>query len=247
MKNTLIVAGIGPGAYEQLTIQVERALRECDIIAGYVKYVELLKPYFPEKEILSSPMMHEEERCIQALKKSSEGKKVVFVCSGDAGVYGLAGLLFKLSDDFPSVQIQVMPGITAALSGAALLGAPLISDFSVISLSDHLIPWEKISNRLIAAASSDFCIVIYNPSSKKRVDYLKRACDIISDYIPEERACGYAKNIGREGEEFFICNFHELKNQCVDMFTTVFIGNSFTYEKNGRLITARGYASEVCK
>lgn len=119
--NKLIVAGIGPGAYEMLTIQVERALRECDVIAGYVKYVDLLKPYFPEKEILSSPMMHEEERCVLALKKAEEGKKVVFVCSGDAGVYGLSGLLYKLAENFPTVQIEVMPGITAALSGSALL------------------------------------------------------------------------------------------------------------------------------
>ncbi|MBQ5571045.1 MAG: precorrin-3B C(17)-methyltransferase, partial [Treponema sp.] len=123
--NKLIVAGIGPGAYEMLTIQVERALRECDVIAGYVKYVDLLKPYFPEKEILSSPMMKEEERCMRALEKASDGKKVVFVCSGDAGVYGLSGLLYKLAENFPTVQIEVMPGITAALSGSALLGAPL--------------------------------------------------------------------------------------------------------------------------
>ncbi|MBQ2355270.1 MAG: precorrin-3B C(17)-methyltransferase [Treponema sp.] len=243
--NKLIVAGIGPGAYEMLTIQVESALRECDVIAGYVKYVDLLKPYFPEKEILSSPMMKEEERCMRALEKASDGKKVVFVCSGDAGVYGLSGLLYKLAEKFPTVQIEVMPGITAALSGSALLGAPLICDFAVISLSDHLTPWEKISAKLKAAASADFCIVLYNPSSKKRSDYLQRACNLISELIPDDRSCGYVKNIGRQGEEVHICTFSELKNTSVDMFTTVFIGNSLTYQKDGKLITPRGYASEV--
>ena len=243
--NKLIVAGIGPGAYEMLTIQVERALRECDVIAGYVKYVDLLKPHFPEKEILSSPMMHEEERCMLALKKAAEGKKVVFVCSGDAGVYGLSGLLYKLAENFPTVQIEVMPGVTAALSGSALLGAPLINDFVVISLSDHLTPWEKISARLKAAASADFCMVLYNPSSKKRADYLQRACNLFSEYIPDDRPCGYTKNIGREGEEVHVCTFSELKNTNVDMFTTIFIGNSLTYQKDGKLITPRGYASEV--
>ncbi len=245
MNNKLIVAGIGPGSYDQLTIQVERALRECDVIAGYVKYIELLKPYFPEKEILSSPMMHEEERCLLALKKSSEGKKIVFVCSGDAGVYGLAGLLYKLAENFPAVQIEVMPGVTAALSGAALIGAPLVNDFVVISLSDRLNPWEKIAQKLRAAASADFCIVLYNPSSKTRADYLHRACSLVSDFIPKDRPCAYVKNIGRSGEETFVCNFGQLENASVDMFTTVFIGNSLTYEKNGKLITPRGYASEV--
>mgnify|MGYP002624965159 CR=1 FL=1 len=245
MNNELIVAGIGPGSYEQMTIQVENALRKCDVIVGYSKYVELLKPHFPKKEFISTPMMSEEKRCILALEKTAEGKNVVFVCSGDAGVYGLSGLLYKLSENFPSVSIRVMPGITAALSGAALLGAPLINDFVLISLSDHLTPWEQITARLKAAASTDFCIVLYNPSSKKRSDYLKRACDLISDYIPENRPCGYAKKIGREGEEFKICKFNELKNTSVDMFTTVFIGNSSTYEKDDKLITPRGYASEV--
>ncbi|MCR5316763.1 MAG: precorrin-3B C(17)-methyltransferase [Treponema sp.] len=243
--NKLIVAGIGPGAYEMLTIQVESALRECDVIAGYVKYVDLLKPYFPEKEILSSPMMKEEERCMRALEKASDGKKVVFVCSGDAGVYGLSGLLYKLAEKFPTVQIEVMPGITAALSGSALLGAPLICDFAVISLSDHLTPWEKISAKLKAAASADFCIVLYNPSSKKRAGYLEKACNLVSEFVPDDRPCGYVKNIGRSGEEVHVCSFSELKNASVDMFTTVFIGNSLTYQKDGKLITPRGYASEV--
>ena len=167
------------------------------------------------------------------------------VCSGDAGIYGLASLMFEIREelgkDAADVDIDVIPGITAASSGAAVLGAPLNHDFCVISLSDLLTPWELIEKRLRAAAGGDFAIAIYNPSSKKRHDYLRKACDILLETVEPGRACGYVRSIGRDGEEFHTCTLAELRNTEVDMFTTVFIGNSQSRIIDGRLITPRGY------
>ena len=167
------------------------------------------------------------------------------VCSGDAGVYGMAAPVYELIEksqvgcDF---DVEVVPGVTAANSGAAVLGAPLNHDFCVISLSDLLTPWETIEKRLKAAIDGDFAIAIHNPSSKKRADYLKKACDIMlkAGAMPT-RACGYVMNIGREDTQSFVCTLEELRNCQVNMFTTVFIGNSMTYIKGNRLITKRGY------
>lgn len=245
MVKKITVAGIGPGSYESMTLEVLSALKECDVIVGYNLYIELLKPHFSNKEFLQNGMMSEEERCKLAVRMAEEGKKVVLVCSGDAGVYGLAGLVTEYAQKCPELEVQVLPGITAALSGAALLGAPLINDFAVVSLSDRLTPWNKIEERLRASAKGDFSIVIYNPESKSRYGYLKKACESIADIIPEKRACGYVKNIGRPGQAAFVCTFYELQEIHADMFTTVFIGNTMTYIKDGKLITMRGYKSEV--
>ena len=245
---TLTVAGIGSGKFSQITTEVLQALKICDCIAGYEVYINLVKEHFPGKEFLSTPMRKEEERCRLALQKASEGKNVVFICSGDAGVYGMSGLIYEISSEFPNVQINVLPGITAALSGSALLGAPLIHDFAVISLSDLMTPWEKISKRLEYASAADFCLVLYNPMSHKRKDYLFKACQILLKNLPEDRPCGYARNIGREGEECGILNLKELSTAELDMFTTVFIGNSSTkvIETSGgkKLVTPRGYEFE---
>ena len=241
---TLIVAGIGPGSYEHITNAVIYALEKCDEIIGYPVYVNLIKPYFPTKEFITTPMRQEEQRCRIALEHASNGKNVVFVCSGDAGVYGMAGLLSEMSAEFPSVCIQVLPGVTAAVSGAAILGAPLVNDFAVISLSDALTEWSVIEKRLECAAQADFCIAIYNPSSHRRKDYLSKACDILLKVYPADRPCGYVKNIGREGESSTICSLQNLKSADIDMFTTVFIGNSCTRIAGGKLVTVRGYAYE---
>ncbi|MCR5764045.1 MAG: precorrin-3B C(17)-methyltransferase, partial [Treponema sp.] len=218
----LIVAGIGPGSYGQMTHAVISALEACDEIIGYSVYIDLLKPYFPAKEFFSTPMRQEEKRCKIALEHASDGKNVVFVCSGDAGVYGMAGLLEEMSVEFPSVDIQVLPGITAAVSGAAILGAPLVNDFAVISLSDALTEWSVIEKRLECASQADFCIAIYNPSSHRRKDYLSKACDILLKSYPEDRPCGYVKNIGREEECSFVCTLQVVKTADRDMFSTVF-------------------------
>lgn len=235
------VIGLGPGRYEEMTIRAAKALESCDVIAGYTVYVDLIREYYPGKEFLTTPMTREEERCRLALESAAGGKVTAMVCSGDAGVYGMAGLLYSMGKAYPDVEVEVIPGVTAALSGAALLGAPLIHDFAVISLSDLLTPWEKIEKRLDSAAAADFVICLYNPSSKKRADYLSRACRIIARYRSEDTVCGYASRIGREGESFHICTLKELEEASVDMFTTVFIGNSQTKEQNGHMITPRGY------
>ncbi|MBR0100970.1 MAG: precorrin-3B C(17)-methyltransferase, partial [Treponema sp.] len=190
MSGKLTVAGIGSGKYSQITTEVLEALKICDCIVGYEVYINLVREHFPNKEYLSTPMRKEEERCRLALEQADSGKNVVFICSGDAGVYGMSGLIYEISREFPGVQINVLPGITAALSGSAILGAPLIHDFAVISLSDLMTPWEKIEKRLECTSLSDFCIVLYNPMSHKRKDYLFKACEILLQILPAETPCG---------------------------------------------------------
>ena len=176
-----------------------------------------------------------------AFEEAKKGKRAAMVCSGDAGVYGMAGLMLELAEEYPDCTVEVVPGVTAALSGGALLGAPLGHDFAVISLSDLLTPWEVIERRLRYAAMADLSICIYNPSSKKRADYLQRACDVLLEVLKEDRVCGLAVQIGREGEHYQILTLKELRRQQTDMFTTVFIGNSQTRRCAGRMVTPRGY------
>ena len=192
-------------------------------------------------------MRHEEERCRICFEEAEKGKRVALVCSGDAGIYGMASLMYEIGKEYPEIELLVIAGITAASSGAAVLGAPLNHDFCVISLSDLLTPWDKIEKRLRAAAEGDFVIVIYNPSSHKRKDYLKRACEILLHTIEGERVCGYVENIGREGTKMGISTLKELKNKEVNMFTTVFIGNSESEIIRGKLVTRRGYHVEKQK
>lgn len=242
--NKVYVIGLGPGAGKQMTMQAKEALDRCDVIVGYTVYVELVKNEYPEKEFLTTPMTQEAKRCHMAFEKAAEGHQVAMICSGDAGVYGMAGLMYETGTSYPEVEIEVVPGITAATGGAAVLGAPLIHDFAVISLSDLLTPWEKIEKRLKAAAMADFVICLYNPSSRKRHDYLKKACEYIMEYKREDTVCGLVRNIGRDGESFKVMTLGELKSTQVDMFTTVFIGNEQTKELNGRMVTPRGYRNE---
>lgn len=163
------------------------------------------------------------------------------ICSGDAGVYGMAGLMLEIGTRYPECQVEVVAGVTAALGGAAVLGAPLIHDFALISLSDLLTPWEKIEKRLLCAAEADFVICLYNPSSRKRHDYLQKACDLMLIYKAPETVCGLVSNIGREGELMQLMTLEELRDMQVDMFTTVFVGNSQTMVVDGRMVTPRGY------
>ena len=163
------------------------------------------------------------------------------ICSGDAGIYGMTGVMEELRAEYPGVELETVPGISAVISGAAILGAPLMHDFAVISLSDLLTPWEKIEKRLDCAAAADFVICLYNPSSHKRKDYLQRACDIVLRHAAPETVCGIAKNIGREGEGITVLTLGELRETEVDMFSTVFIGNSQTKNVGGRMVTPRGY------
>lgn len=237
----LVVVGIGPGDYENMTVGADRALKRCDVIIGYHVYVELVKERYPGKEFLTTPMTQEVKRCQMALDIAREGKDVAMVCSGDSGIYGMAALIYELRGESPDPEIQVIPGLTAACSGAALLGAPLTHDFAVISLSDRLTPWEKIEKRLENAALADLSIVIYNPASHGRPDHLRRACDILLRQLPGDRVCGIASRIGREGERGRVLTLQELRTAPVDMFCTVFIGNSMTKSIGGKMVTPRGY------
>ena len=240
----LFVIGIGPGNTACLTIEAKEALEACDVIAGYTSYVNLIKDSFPDKEFYATGMRQESERCEEALKRADEGKRVALICSGDAGVYGMASPVLEIAGNHPDVSINIVPGVTAALSGSARLGAAVAHDFCVISLSDLLTPWEVIENRLKAAAMADFVVVLYNPESKTRKGYLKKACEIMLGSKSGDTVCGYVRNIARDGEETVILTLDELKDAEVDMFTTVFVGNSRTYEANGRMITPRGYRFE---
>ena len=239
--NKIYVVGIGPGAYEKMTIEAADVLKKCDVIIGYTVYIDLVKDHFPEKEFLSTPMRKEVERCVMAFEEANKGKTVAMICSGDAGVYGMAGLIHEVGKEYPKTDIEVIPGVTAAVSGAAVLGAPLIHDFCLISLSDLLTQWEIIENRLHAAGTGDFVCCIYNPSSVKRHDYLRKACDILLQHKSADTVCGIVNNIGRDGETVKVLPLRELRETEVYMFTTVFIGNSQTKVIDGKMVTPRGY------
>ena len=240
MKVTVI--GLGPGGGADLTGRARAALEECDLLVGYTAYIDLVKEDFPDKETLSTGMRREVDRCRAAVEAALTGKSVAVVCSGDSGVYGMAGLIYEVAQDYPPVDIEVVPGITAACGGAAVLGAPLTHDFAVVSLSDLLTPWEKIEARLTAAARADFVLCLYNPASKSRPDYLRRACDILlAAGKSPDTVCGTVRNIGRAGEEAHILTLGQLRDTQVDMFTTVFVGNSQTKVLGGKMVTPRGY------
>ena len=210
-------------------------------MASYGVYIDLIDELIEGKEIIQTPMKQEVKRCQMAIDSALEGNTVAMISSGDAGVYGMAGLIYELAEPHPNLEIEVIPGVTAASSAASVLGAPLIHDFAVISLSDLLTPWEKIEKRLELAAASDFVITLYNPSSKKRHDYLQKACDIMMKHKSPDTKCGYVRNIGRDEEESTVLTLKELREAQVDMFTTVIVGNEMTQVINGKLVTPRGY------
>lgn len=239
--NKLYVIGIGPGEYEQMTLKAIHAMEKSEVIIGYTVYVDLVKEHFPGKEFLTTPMKKEVDRCVMAFEEAKKGKVVSMICSGDAGVYGMSGLMYEVGVNYPEVELEIIPGVTAATGGAAVLGAPLIHDFCLISLSDLLTPWEKIEARLLAAAEADFVVCLYNPSSRKRSDYLQKACDLMMQYKSPEIVCGIVSYIGRDGEHYEVMDLKTLRDTKVDMFTTVWVGNSQTKEINGKMVTPRGY------
>lgn len=240
----LFVVGIGPGGGKGLTREAEAALDAAEVFCGYPVYIGLLRPMWPDTPALTTPMTRELERCHMALESAAKGRTTAMVCSGDAGVYGMAGPVLELSPRYPEVEVEVLPGVTAALGGAALLGAPLMNDFAVVSLSDLLTPWETIEKRLRGAALADFSVCLYNPVSRRRAGHLRRACEILLESKSPETVCGWVKKIGREGQEHRLCTLKELSGEPVDMFTTVFVGNSSTRAVGGRMVTPRGYETK---
>ena len=240
----LYVVGFGPGNSENMTEACRIRLQEADVIVGYSGYVKLLRPLYPDKTFYESGMTQESERCRTAIQMAKDGQTVCVISSGDSGVYGMATLIFELAGEKPGIEIEIIPGVTAAVSGAALLGAPLSNDFAVISLSDLLTPWETIEKRLRAAATGDFAICLYNAGSKKRAGHLSAACDVLLESISDTRLCGIARNIGRDGQSISLMTLGELREVQADMTETVFIGNSVTRKIGEHMVTPRGYQND---
>ena len=242
MSNLVYVVGLGPGNARFLTAQAQATLQAADVLCGYTVYIDLVRPLYPDKEVYTTGMTKEIDRCRWALETAQSGKTVALVCSGDAGVYGMASPLLELAQSYPAVTVEIVPGLTAALSGGSVLGAPLAHDFCVISLSDRLTPWAVIEKRLACAAAGDFSIALYNPSSRGRADYLQKAVHILlANGKGPQTVCGIVRSIGRAGETARLLPLAELENTPVDMFTTVFIGNAATRVLGGKMVTPRGY------
>lgn len=239
--NKVYAVGIGPGDAAFMTEAARAALAASDVICGYTVYVDLIQPLFPQKVFYATPMMQEMKRCRWALETAKQGKTVAMVCSGDSGVYGMAGLLLQLAEAYEDIEIEVVCGVTAAVSGAAVLGAPIGHDFCVISLSDLLTPWDLIEERIRCAARGDFIVCLYNPKSKKRTEHLDRACEILLEEKSPDTVCGWVKQIGRKGQESNIVALSALADEPIDMFTTVWVGSSMTKVCAGKMVTPRGY------
>ena len=247
---SLWITGIGPGGPAYMTPQAVAAITRADTICGYTVYIELVRKELGDRlrknlTILTTPMRKELERCRLAMEAAAAGSDVAMVCGGDAGIYGMAGPLLAMADDYPDVQIEIIPGLTAAVAGAAVLGAPLMNDFCVISLSDLMTPWQVIEKRLRAAAAGDFCICIYNPMSSRRREHLAKACRILMEEQSPDTPCGWVRNIGRPGQESRLLTLGMLAMEEVDMFTTVFIGNSRTRFRGPYMVTGRGYENKA--
>ncbi len=237
----LYVVGIGPGDPNQMTGEALAALDEADVFCGYSTYLDLVRDLFPGKATYETPMRGEAGRCQWALDAAIAGRTVALLSSGDAGVYGMASLVLELAGESIEPEIEIVPGVTAALSGAAVLGAPLGHDFCCISLSDLLTPWETIERRLTAAAQGDFVTVLYNPASRTRTDHLSRACDVLLQYQEPDVVCGWVRNIGRPHQDSRILTLIELRDEELDMLCTVFVGSSETQLIAERMVTPRGY------
>ena len=247
---SLWITGIGPGGPAYMTPQAVAAITRADTLCGYTVYIELVRKALGDRlrknlTILTTPMRKELERCRLAMEAAAAGSDVAMVCGGDAGIYGMAGPLLAMADDYPDVQIEIIPGLTAAVAGAAVLGAPLMNDFCVISLSDLMTPWQVIEKRLRAAAAGDFCICIYNPMSSRRREHLAKACRILMEEQSPDTPCGWVRNIGRPGQESRLFTLGMLAMEEVDMFTTVFIGNSRTRFRGPYMVTGRGYEDKT--
>lgn len=245
-KGSVYVVGIGPGGLEHLTAKAKEALASSEIIIGYTRYVSLIRPIIGDKETFTNGMTLEVERCRKAIELAVGGKKVSVVSSGDSGIYGMAGLILQLASTVEGgdkIKIEVVPGIPAFVSASAILGAPLMHDFASISLSDLLTPWEKIEERLHAAAKADFVISLYNPKSSQRTEGLLKAVEIIGRYRSSGTPVGLVRNATRDGEEAVVTTLGGIKDYYdkIDMLTILIIGNSTTFIGNGSIITPRGY------
>ena len=234
--------GFGPGSREDMTQRAVNAIEDADLVIGYTTYTDLLREYFPDKEYKATGMMREVERCRIAIEDAEKGQTVAMVSSGDSGIYGMAGIIYQMADEMGSdVEIETIPGVTAASSAASILGAPLMHDLAIISLSDLMTPIDLIMKRIDMASQGDMIIALYNPKSKKRTDHLQQAAEIIGRYRSPETPVGIVRNAGRKDESKTITELGMIDFDDVDMLCIVIIGNSQTYVSNGRMITPRGY------
>jgi len=239
MMNKLYVIGIGPGGLEHMTIKARHAIEDSDVIVGYTKYIDFIRALIGNKIIFSTGMMGEEERCREALKLCKE-KTVSVISTGDAGIYGMAGLILELKED-DDIEVEIIPGVTAATAAASIIGAPLMHDNCIISLSDLMTPYDLIKRRVELAADGDFVISMYNPKSKGRTDYLMESINIIRKYRKGSTPIAVVKNALREGQKYSLFTLDTFRDEEVDMLSIVIIGNSQSYIKNNRFITPRGY------
>lgn len=245
MSRKLYVVGFGPGDRIYMTEQAVEVLQSVDLIVGYTAYINLLKIQFPDQNFYATPMCREVERCRTALEAAVSGKNVAMVSSGDSGIYGMAGLVLEVAQEMQAdVEVIMVPGVTAASAAAAVLGAPLMHDFAVVSLSDCMTPLDQIYRRVALAAQADFVICLYNPKSKLRTEYLAKAAKLIGQYRDLNTPVGIVRNAGRADQKMWLTSLEKLKDEPVDMFCVVIIGNSKTYCKNGKMITPRGYYIE---
>lgn len=236
------VIGIGPGAKETMTLEAIAALQEAEVIVGYKTYIKLIEDFTEGKTIVQNGMRQEIDRCRQAVDYAKQGKKVAVISSGDSGIYGMAGLVLELvSKETEDIPVRVIPGITASIAGASLIGAPIMHDFCHISLSDLLTPWEVIEKRLRLAAEADFVICLYNPRSRGRSGHLEKAFEIMSAFKGPKTPVGILKDVGRPEETKKIVEYEKMDFESVDMTTIVIIGNKASFRYKEFIITPRGY------
>lgn len=245
MKGKIYVIGLGPGNKDNMTLRALYAIKECDLLCGYSTYIDLIRDMAEDKRVLTNGMGGEKERCTVAIKEAMKGIKVGIVCSGDSSLYGMAGLLIELlyhTEAENHVDVEVIPGVTAALSASSLLGAPITEDFCTISLSDYMIDLHKILDRIRFACEADFTIVLYNPRSSKRPHYFQQALDIICSYRKPDTPVGIVKNGYREDQWVIVTRLDMVSSKNIDMLTTVIIGNSKSRSYGNLMVTSRGYS-----
>ena len=238
----IYVIGIGPGCRDLMTQEAISAMEDAEVIVGYKTYIKLVEDFVKDKEVVQNGMRKEVDRCQDAIDIAKTGKKVAVISSGDAGIYGMAGLILELiTKQELDIPVKVVPGVTASIGAAAVLGAPIMHDFCHISLSDLMTPWEVIEKRLRLAAEADFVICLYNPRSKGRSEHLANAFKIMGEFKDGSTPVGIVKDVGREDQEKFICTFDTMDFEKVDMTTMVIIGNKSTYIHDDLMLTPRGY------
>lgn len=239
-KGKIYVVGIGPGDKENMSFKAYEVMKNSDILIGHKTYISLVENLFPDKKMIKSAMKKEVERSKETLKLAEEGNIVSLISSGDAGVYGMAGIMLEVAGD-TDIEVKVIPGITSSNMSASVVGAPLMHDYVTISLSNLLTDWELIKKRIDLVSQGDFIITLYNPKSNGRPELINEARDIMLKYKNKNTPVAIVRNAGREKEEYDLTDLGHMLEYEINMFTTVIIGNSKTFIKNGKMITPRGY------